>query len=61
MTPQQVLALVDAFDAIPDHEKHPAIMGLIARLANRNAAQFFERAVKRVEPEWAKDCAEGVQ
>lgn len=58
MTPEQVHALFEAFDPIPDHEKHAAILGLISRLANRNAAQFFITALNRVEPEWAQDCIE---
>lgn len=61
MTPEQAHALVEAFDAIPDHEKHRAIMGLIARLANQGAAQFFLTAMNRIEPEWAQDCADRMQ
>lgn len=61
MTPEQAHALIEAFDAIPDGDKHSAIMGLIARLANQNAAQFFITAMNRVEPEWSSECVEGVQ
>lgn len=61
MSPEQALALVNAFDAIPDGSKHAALMGLIERLADRNAAQFFKVATERIQPEWAKDCAGGVQ
>lgn len=61
MTPEQAHALIEAFDAIPDGEKQVAIMGLIARLTNQNAAEFFITAMNRIEPEWARECVEGVQ
>lgn len=61
MTPEQAHALIEAFDAIPDGEKHQSIMALIARLTNQGASQFFLTALDRIEPEWARECVEGVQ
>lgn len=64
MTPEQALAISEAFDAIPDEDKHRVVMCLIARLSNLGAQAFFRHAVERIEPpqpEWADYCAEGVQ